>query len=394
MTARIRLQHILLLAALLLAAGGRSAAQPADTLRFVLRWEVAEGVHPTADSIGRLSGIAIDHAGNVYVSDIADARIWVFDANGRSVGSIGRRGRGPGEFESPTGVAVGPDKALYVRDANLVSRFTRDAGTGRLTRFDSAFRTLPYSDWSSTRATRFGGDSLVFYPMFNRPDRTERTGWYRAYTLRGDARDSIEVPAFAHVTTSVAWARESASGGRVLRGLEHVPFAPLPTWDITPRGTLLIAPGSEYVVRELDRAGRVLREFRRAVPPTRIPPNERRDSLAALRARLDSVRVPWSQVAGVSAEVRQARVPDQFPELMAVYSAHDGRVWVQRWIPGHERRTVFDVFEVNGHFIGTVLVPRSIALISAPVLSLTDIVAIGVDADTGAHTILRFSAAR
>ena len=77
-------------------AGAR--AQAVDTTKFEIRWEVAEGVHPSADSLGRLSGIAVDRHGVVYVADAADSRLWVFDASGRSVGSIGRRGRGPGEF--------------------------------------------------------------------------------------------------------------------------------------------------------------------------------------------------------------------------------------------------------------------------------------------------------
>ena len=36
------------------------ASAPVDTVRMQLSWEVSEGKHPTADSLGDLSGIAVD----------------------------------------------------------------------------------------------------------------------------------------------------------------------------------------------------------------------------------------------------------------------------------------------------------------------------------------------
>ena len=47
------------------------SAQAPDTVRMRLAWEVAEGRHPTADSLGELSGLAVDRTGNVYVSDFS-----------------------------------------------------------------------------------------------------------------------------------------------------------------------------------------------------------------------------------------------------------------------------------------------------------------------------------
>jgi DNA-binding beta-propeller fold protein YncE len=91
----------------------------------------------------------MDAAGVIYVSDIADARVWVFGPDGRSLRSIGRKGRGPGEFESPTGVAIGPDGNLYVRDGARVSQFGIDPQTRRLTRFARSFRGPTLADWAS-----------------------------------------------------------------------------------------------------------------------------------------------------------------------------------------------------------------------------------------------------
>lgn len=367
-------------------------AQRVDTLKMALRWEVADGVHPTADSLGKLSGIAMDSAGVVYVSDFADARVWVFGPDGRSLPSVGRKGRGPGEFSSPTGLAIGPDGKLYVRDNVLVSRFGRGV-EGRLTRFEAGFRGPTLPDWTSLRATRFDRAGHLFYPEFNGLDRTQSTGWYFLFTLGGELRDSLAVPPFPGAQTSTAWVQLDATGGRKLAGLNHVPFAPLPTWDVTPRGTLLLGDGESYLLKETDAAGRVVREYRRATSPDRIPARERRDSLAALGARLDSISVPWSQVQGVPSSVRARELPEHYPPFLTAYAAEDGRIWVRRWVPNGDARTVFDVFESDGRFSRVVELPRSIASYPTPVLTLHDIVAVGVDPETGAHSVLRFSAA-
>ena len=56
------------------------------------------------------------HEGNLYVADYWSDRIHVFTLEGRLVRSLGRKGQGPGEFDSPGGVAVAPNGELFVAD--------------------------------------------------------------------------------------------------------------------------------------------------------------------------------------------------------------------------------------------------------------------------------------
>jgi hypothetical protein len=366
------------------------AAQRVDTLRMRLAWEVVEGGHPIADSIGVLTGIALDAKGNVYASDGSSAKIWVLDAAGRSQRGIGRKGKGPGEFDHPTGIAVGPDGRLYVRNMSQVARFTTDAATGRLTRYDSAFTGPMYADWMNTRATRFHANGNLYHVGEGIVDLTKRAMMYQVFTADGARVDSIPVPPFANMPSSTARYAVSANSGRMVRGVSHVPFAPRPVWDITTRGTLILGDGNGYRLREQDRNGRVLREFTRSVTPERIPADERRDSLAALRARIDSIPVPLDRVEGMPPDVRALKLPDVFPAYSAVFAAADGRVWVRRWLKASDIRTVFDVFEADGRFSRVVEVPRIISSFPTPVLSLDGIAAVGIDPETGANTILRF----
>jgi len=61
-------------------------------------------------------GLAVDSSGNVFVADTGNFRVVKFDASGRETAVIGRKGSGPGEFESPWLPAVDGKGQLYVLD--------------------------------------------------------------------------------------------------------------------------------------------------------------------------------------------------------------------------------------------------------------------------------------
>lgn len=390
--------HVLLAVGSLVAGCGREstersggAASPVDSVYMRLAWEVSEGAHATADSLGDVSGIAVDRAGNVYVSDLKVIKIWVFDSAGRSVDAIGRNGQGPGEFDTPAAIAIGPDDRLYVRDVTNVSIFAMDTSTHRLSHYVGRFSASFPSDLQ--RASRFGAANRMYYPTYTFPDRTSRVALYRTFDTSAEPHvvDSLLVPAFSNMPAGFPSYQIRPGARRIFRGLDRVPFAPVPVWDVTPRGTVVSGDGRTYVLRETDQTGWVLREFRRDVTPLPIPARLRDDSLAALGARLDSVPVPLSQVSGITAEVIDRRLPEAFPAYMAVYATPEDQIWVRRWTAEQGERSVFDVFNADGTLSHVVVLPRDIALFPTPVLTTDGAAAVGIDDETGAHMILRFA---
>lgn len=378
------------------ARGGPGADGPAaaDTLHLALAWEIAEGQHASADSLGELSGLAVDGAGTIYVSDFSNATLWLFDPWGHPLGRLGRQGSGPGEFTAPTGPALTPDGRLVVRDLERLTWFAADPATGRLTRHERTAPIHRFAEWRSMRATRIDTAGRLYYPHYGpRLDvRTNdaRPGQFRRYLADGTPLDSVAVPAPPTSPPATAFVRTSATGGRMLRGLNHVPFAPAPTWDVTRHGTLILGTGETDRLEERTWDGQVLRTFGRDSPPRAIPERQRAESLMALRARLDSVPVPLDEVQGMSEEVRQARLPEVFPPYLAVYAAPDGLVWVRRWMAGPARRSVFDVFEADGRFRTTVVLPQVVAVEPTPVLRLDQVVAVVIHPVTGVQGVARF----
>lgn len=76
---------------------------------FLLAWEheIVSAVEPN---------IAVDAEGRIYVTDTTVPAVIQLTRDGRSVLSWGVKGSGPGQFEEPTGIAIGPDGNVYVTD--------------------------------------------------------------------------------------------------------------------------------------------------------------------------------------------------------------------------------------------------------------------------------------
>ena len=65
--------------------------------------------------LGRPMNLTI-HGDELYVADYWNDRIQVFALDGTPLRMIGKTGNGPGEFNAPGGVAIGPNGDLYVAD--------------------------------------------------------------------------------------------------------------------------------------------------------------------------------------------------------------------------------------------------------------------------------------
>jgi hypothetical protein len=81
--------------------------------------------------VGRPTHIAVTSGRELFISDAFSRTVLHVHANGDVRGSIGRRGRGPGEFEAPSTVLVAAhDSLLFVADAARGGVIVRDLLSG------------------------------------------------------------------------------------------------------------------------------------------------------------------------------------------------------------------------------------------------------------------------
>ncbi len=77
------------------------------------------------------SGLAVAPDGSFFVSDYQAKKLLIFGRDGRFVRTLGRPGRGPGEFEQPAALAVDADSLLYVVDSGEIEVFDTRHGAHR-----------------------------------------------------------------------------------------------------------------------------------------------------------------------------------------------------------------------------------------------------------------------
>ncbi len=84
-------------------AGRHAPPPPIQTLAPRELWRVTDGDEETGNILGRILDAAVDAAGNTYLLDAGFTTVRVFDPAGKSLGTLGRAGEGPGEFSNPRG---------------------------------------------------------------------------------------------------------------------------------------------------------------------------------------------------------------------------------------------------------------------------------------------------
>jgi len=87
-------------------------------------------------------GIALDSDRNVYVTDMLNNRVEIFDAEGKFISQFGQHCDGPGCFARPKGIAVDGDGHIWVADPmlDILQIFDRD---GQLLAFVGGHGNLP-----------------------------------------------------------------------------------------------------------------------------------------------------------------------------------------------------------------------------------------------------------
>lgn len=360
-----------------------------DTARATVTAVIADDAPKTPFFFGSVSGLAIDAAGRVYVTDAGEARIAVFSTSGAPITTIGRKGKGPGEFQSPTGPVFGGDGALYVRNMSAIERFVVDAKTGIASRFDRSFTGPTFAPWMSKLATVIDRNARLHFPLQVglRDGLTHYA--YQRYTLDGKKLDSIAVPMHPTARSSHAAVMIDARSGRMLKGLNVVPFHPSPVWTVAGAGTVVSSPADSYHLDETDERERIVRQVTRTVVTPRIPAAEREDSLRALSRRIDSLRVPLTEVRGMSEEVKARRLPTSYPVFQSLSTAFDGTVWARRWSAAPERASSsFDLLSPDGKFLRTVILPANCTTLPAPVIRGNVLTCVQLDPETDAESVI------
>ena len=273
-------------------------------------------------------GVVADPAtGRIFVADGMSERVLVFDVDGRFLRAIGRAGEGPGEFRSPTALALTGSGHLAVWDARrgIISRWSPN---GELLDEQQA----PVNYWGPGFVIRRGQVLAV-------TQSTSGSERRQSLVQASGAGEPRELFAVTRELVPLELPGMSMPAPRI--------FAPDLIW--TTRGdTTLVLHGPGYRIDGYV-GGRLATSIRRDIPPVPVTAEMAAAHVAA------GPFAGFMRRTGLTADQIVAAVgyePEASPIKWLTVDP-GGRLWVSRGWAG-PMPDVVDVMDGDGRYLGTV----------------------------------------
>lgn len=269
------------------------------------------------DVFGRISDVVVDEAGSLYVLDRRNDQVKVFDASGKYLRTIGRRGQGPGEFEGPINLSL--------------SRIA-----GELAVHQESPRTAFYKpDGTFLRDVSFRGMGAVL----GRAD--SRSHIYRNEVVIDESGARYVAKKFGPDGTALAEL-----------GAAPAPFA--------PKGSGKVKPGPLMPVSylQLDRSDNVVYGYPETYDLTLFRASDAKPFKKITRS-YDPIEVASEEKKEMEKEIPPGSgIEIDFPKYHSAYDrfflSDLGHILVRTWERTKDGKRIHDVFDADGRFIGRV----------------------------------------
>lgn len=310
-----------------------------------------------------ISGFRALPDGRVLVSDGIGEVVVAVDIAAGVADTLGRKGKGPGEYTMPDRLFALPDGRTLLLDL----------GNGRMTMIEAngsfgKSRSIVQDDGAGfsvimPRASD-GAGNLYYQPMGGgfgqRPDSAVIVRW----SPEGQSSDTVAKVKLEEV-------KIETSGGPNNRGISMrlVPYSHQGAWAVAADGRIALArSGDEYRMDWVSPDGRLVRGTPVGYRPVKIGMAEKEEFIESrsnglgMMVNMNNGRRSVSFVRGANMgsppSVDEYDWPDTKPPFPAnaVTVAPDGNAWVQRSTKAGEPQR-FDVFDSSGNRTGEVVLP-------------------------------------
>lgn len=316
---------------------------------------------------GRITGVAIGPERTVYVADEQVPVIRQFAADGSWIRNFGRQGEGPGEYNSILGI-----RSLDGRTLRILDQRNRRVTTYQDLEYHASFGSG--SGYYGYDAFAVDTAGITYVKAVLRDPATPRVsgaewdfGWVRI-DAEGEVLDTLDVPA-----------RDEDGGGFTITGHggPYQPFTVMTLSTVSPHGYLLTVRNDRYAMHRPLQDGRILRIERDAEP---VP--VKREEKAQWEDWLDHFAGAAEEMPG---HHKLGPIPDTKPLIRNLMVDDDGRIWVAvyaeaRFKPYSDAERAergdrpslewnqplaWEVFDAGGRFLGRLTLPDRTSLLAA-----------------------------
>ena len=341
-------------------------------------WELLAGVR----------GVAFDAKDNLYILDGNNYRVLVFDANGKFVRKISKKGEGPGELMAPVAMTVSADDNIVISDIGrrTFSIFKPDGtflknvtfpdgqapGLGDITT-STGLQAHPRAGViaRSTPMIVINRGAGGVNPGALNGERSAEFSLYDLASSKVTQLRSVKMPA---AKTETSDAGSTGTTRRFSVRMQRPNFEPPTAFGVLPDGGIAIAHDVGYRIELVSPSGTVERTIDRpSIGARKVTDRDKRRVIELQREAIKSgsagtmqVRVgsgggtsfssgggPPGELPSVDKMLEDAIFMDSIPVVRRIETDPQGRVWIGRTAGDLGPRGPVDLVAADGRYIGT-----------------------------------------
>lgn len=319
--------------------GVKVIKNPAEPLYGEITFELEEDLSIGSEDdenylFYRVSDIQVDTDGNIYVLDSGNHRLQLFDKNGKYLRTIGKKGQGPGEFNSPTSLQLDDETGnIFVKD-NMLRKIIIFEKEGKYIDKDIPLVEI-LSDFCLDSDRCIWGKFLL-------PGIDSR--FIKKLTLTGKVENTFaEIPYYVNrilLSSSKVGNTAYGEGYFFNHGYEYDLFI-----SKVDNHTFIYGHSKKYELVAVDKAGNVLFMVRKDESPIKITKSER----DRIKNRIkEGIMMQGHYVPEIS-----IKFPDYKAHFYSIITDDNSRIYVRKNPVSRESNTdhEYDVFNREGLYL-------------------------------------------
>jgi hypothetical protein len=279
----------------------------------------------------RAYNLDADSAGNIYVMDAGNSRIQKFDRNGEYVQTIGKKGQGPGEFDSMYGFYIDQEGQIYVSSGTKIQKFSADGAFEKGIPLSNRI----YNFWVSPDDFIYGVTT------------TSRENGRIRQLVKVDM-EGKELEEIAHYAEVKAVNREGEGGQRMAFVLMHNYNHELSISPFTYT-SFIYGYSADYRISRLNAQGEPDLIINKEEPHHSISSREKDEIVKGIRNHLAQRDQKWPEDVIMEA----CQFPDHRPFFSGITADDHGRIYVHRGksVLDEDEIQTFDIFSADGVYL-------------------------------------------
>lgn len=290
--------------------------------------------------IGTIYPIYVDGENRVFIGDADQIQIHVFEANGDYITSLGREGRGPGDYSaiSLRTTITSDSGLLYITDSRFFNSRRANVYSLKDLSFSHTIKLLANNvgEFSMLK----GYSSVAIYPRkdesflvsYSLTMKNAVTGTGAIYYLKQDKGGNIiSEPIYEQQGISYLVERIPTKNGNWMEVMHTFPFHERSLFLASNDGNYYAARTEEFKIDVLDKEGNLIRTITH-------PFDNKSLDINALIKRYEETNYMPQLGEGVAVEMLRVaeNLPTEWPALKSLLADDENRLWVSTIIDDTE----------------------------------------------------------